>query len=125
MAWLALMPRWAWMLAAGAVAVLVLAGIYTARIHAAEKRGYDRAVAEGQSRIAEMQAAVDAASSAEAAAQAKVADVGVRYVERIRTVVRDGPCLDSDGVRETRAAREAVASPAGIGADPVSPPPDR
>ena len=66
-----------------------------------------------------------AVEQAASQAAASVAETEVRYVDRIRTVVRDGPCLGADVVREIRAADQELAAAARNGAAPVRDTPDR
>ena len=119
---LAFAARW-WKPLAGALAVIALLLLYRAQIGAAEKRGREACEAAVALRIAaereKAQARVDEADEAGNRATSQITRTEVRYVDRIKTVVRDGPCLDAGSVREIQAADRALAEAAGNGAGAV------
>ena len=115
--------RWPWVAALSAALVALLWW----QVNAFERRAYQRGQADCEAAVAAQvvreraaaQARVDAADAEAAAVGAQIRQVEARHVETIRTVVRDGPCLDVDGVRAIKAADRAMAEAAGIGAGAV------
>lgn len=110
MIWLRMVPFWAWVLIGATVAVFgaYARGRYDGRA-ACEAAVAVKIAAERQ----KAQERVDAADEAGARSVGKIREVETRYVDRIKTVVRDGPCLDVDVVREVKAADSAVAQAPG------------